>query len=89
MKCLLGLRVLLIREQERKTSSYGSSFLFKPHVFQFWNTATLFRPVKVHQKSAFTREKISQIGQNRPTFYDAKKYITLKKYTTADGGGGD
>ena len=46
----------------------------------------------MHQKSAFTREKISQIGQNgqnRPTFYDAKKYIALKKYTTADGGGGD
>ena len=81
----------MIIEQERKTSSYGSSFLFKPHVCQFWNT-TLFRPVKVHQKSAFTREKISQIGQNgqnRPTFYDAKKYIALKKYTTADGGGGD
>ena len=58
MKCLLGLRVLLIREQERKTSSYGSSFLFKPHVCQFWNTTTLFRPVKVHEKSAFTREKI-------------------------------
>ena len=46
----------------------------------------------MHQKSAYTRKNISQIGQNgqnRPTFNAADEYIVLKKYTTAGGGGGD
>ena len=41
---------------------------YTPHICPFWNTATLFRPVKSTPKSKYIHDKIAKFAQNRPKF---------------------
>ena len=67
---------------------------FKPDICHFWYATALLRSVKSTQnvRNFGTKyPKLVKTGQNRPQFLVlyAKNYASLKKYTTAVGGGGD
>ena len=59
-----------------------------PDICPFWDTATLFSPVKVQQKE----RKLATNSQNMPKFHiflQKEHPLEEKKYTTTGGGGGD
>ena len=62
-----------------------------PHFCPYWYTTALFRHLKVHTKKWVNSRQNSQNWPKRPKFYIlyANKYTSLKKYTTAGGGGRD